>query len=76
MLTSEAHLNASARGGAAIAYERVAGAMAVVPGNKLPPGQVTALKAIAAATKRYDAGEKTVNIQVKAAPPVKKRVTK
>ncbi len=76
VLTSEAHLNASALGGAAIAYERVADAMAVVPGNKLPPGQMTAVKAIAAATKRYDAGEKTVNIQVKAAPPVKKRVTK
>ena len=76
VLTSEAHLNASALGGAAIAYQRVAGAMAVVPGNKLPPGQVTAVKATAAATKRYDAGEKTVNIQVKAAPPVKKKVTK
>ncbi len=72
MLTREVHLNAVALGGVAVGYARGDG-IAVAVGHKLPAGQVTALTAAAAATDRYEAGTKTVNIRVKAAPPPRKR---
>lgn len=61
----DGQLNAEALGGAAISYEKGAGG-ALKPKDKLPVGDRQVLKAVTAATKRYNAGEKTVRINVKA----------
>lgn len=54
-------LNARTRGGATVTYE--CGGSSISAGHKLPKGSHD-LRAIATATKRYKAGEKTVTITV------------